>query len=562
MARDAEGGLNDSTLLYKTACPHPDCGSSDAFGVYDDGHGYCYSCDRPGPVDGEEVPETPAKGRRRMEGLISGTVEAIPNRKLDDRTCEKFNYQVGTFDGKKCHIAPYYDEAGNIVAQKVRLPGKDFTVLGDLKAALPLFGQHLCRDGGKLIVVTEGEIDAMSVTQAMGLTWPAVSLPNGAGGAKKSIAKALSFLERFDRVVLCFDEDEAGRKALEDCLPLFTPGKVFVATLPLKDANEMVKAGRSKELVDAIWGARAYRPEAIVDLDDIMDEAMEDASWGLPWPWVTMTRNTYGIRRSALYVWGAGTGSGKTTLMKQLMVTAMRPDLIEDHTDLFGRDDWRAPRKVASLFFEEQPKHTLRTMGGMVIRKRVHVPGTVYDKAELRAAMESFRGLFFPIKLRSRSWDEVQSTIRYLHHAEGIRDFFIDPMTALVATAEDERRALDGIMCELAGLAEELDVTIHLVSHLSTPDGKSHEEGGKIAEKHFRGSRSVAYWAHYMMGLERDKQDKNAPTLCRGLKDRLTGDAVGIFIAFTYDRESGLMIEAPIPEEGEDKPFGDESDEL
>src|SRR3546814_943217 len=73
------------------------------------------------------------------------------------------------------------------------------------------------------------------------------------------------------------------------------------------------------------------------------------------------------LRRAALYTWGSGTGSGKTTLMKQLMVTAMRPDLMEDHSQLFPMP---APRKVASLFFEEQPKHTLKTMAGMVIRKR------------------------------------------------------------------------------------------------------------------------------------------------------------------------------------------------
>src|SRR3546814_4580835 len=94
-----------------------------------------------------------------------------------------------------------------------------------------------------------------------------------------------------------------------------------------------------------------------------MDEACEEAEWGLPWPWVTFTKNTYGIRRAALYTWGSGTGSGKTTLMKQLMVTAMRPDLMEDHSQLFPMP---APRKVASLFFEEQPQHTLKTMAGMV----------------------------------------------------------------------------------------------------------------------------------------------------------------------------------------------------
>ena len=183
-----------------------------------------------------------------MAGLIHGAVEAIPARKLDDRVCAKYNYQVGTFNDKKCHIAPFYDAEGTMVAQKVRLPGKDFLVLGDLKEALPLYGQHLCRDGGKMIVVTEGEIDAMSVTQAMGLTWPAVSIPQGAPSAKKAISKALGFLEAFDKVVFMFDQDEVGQAALAECLPLLSPGKAFVATLPadMKDANDMVKANRSK----------------------------------------------------------------------------------------------------------------------------------------------------------------------------------------------------------------------------------------------------------------------------------------------------------------------------
>lgn len=545
----------ESQLLYKTSCP--ECGSSDANAVYDDGHTFCFSCRAYGREDGVagEAPSRP-KGPR-MEGLLRGSYEPLAKRKIDLETCQKFGYQVGEFNDRKCHIAPYYDESGAVVAQKIRLPGKDFLTLGKIEKAMPLFGQNLCRSGGKMIVITEGEIDAMSVTQAMGLNWPAVSLPKGAPNAPKSIAKALPFLAGFEKVVLCFDEDEVGREAVERCAMLLPPGKAFIAKLPLKDANEMVVEGRSKELVDAIWSAREFRPETIVDLDSIMDLANEAAQWGIPWPWVNMTRVTYGIRRAALYVWGAGTGSGKTTLMKQLMVTAMRPDLIEDHSEL---GITATPRKVASLFFEESPSHTLKTMGGMVLRKRVHVPGTEYDLDEHRAAMESFRGLYFPIRLRSRKWADVEATIRYLHEAEGVEDFFIDPMTALVATAEDERRALDAIMSELAGLAEELVITIHLVSHLSTPDGKSHEEGGRIAEKHFRGSRAVAYWAHYMMGLERDKQDPNCPTTVRGLKDRLTGDAVGPFIALEYDRESGLMIEVPLPDDG-DRPFKDETDD-
>jgi twinkle protein len=495
-----------------------------------------------------------------MAGLIEGVVEPLPKRSIDEKVCAKYNYRVSSFNGQKCHIAPYYDEVGTEVAQQLRMPGKDFPILGDLKQALPLWGQHLLRDGGKMVVVTEGQIDAMSVTQAMGLSWPAVSLPNGAKSAKKAISKALSTLERFDKVVLCFDEDDDGREALADVLPLFSPGKVYVVSLPagMKDANDMVKASRSKELVDAVWSAAKYVPDVLNEIDDaFIDDAMEEQGWGLPWPWVTMTKATYGIQRSALYTWGAGTGSGKTTLMRQLMACAIRPDLGEDHSAFMPMPE---PRKIACILYEEPVKRTLKNLVGVVMKQRIHVPGTVYDKDRAKQIAREMRPFINSISLKgARNWETVKSTIRYLAVAEDVKDFFVDPMTALTAGDENERQSLDGIMSELAELAESLDITIHLVFHLATPEGKSHEDGGRVQEKHFRGSRAVAFWSHYLIGLERDKQDPNCPTTIRGLKDRPTGDAVGPYMALAYDRETGLMNEVPLPE-GEGTAFGDETD--
>jgi twinkle protein len=271
-----------------------------------------------------------------------------------------------------------------------------------------------------------------------------------------------------------------------------------------------------------------------------------------------MTKATYGIRRSALYTWGAGTGSGKTTLMKQLALTAMRPDLGEDHSAFMPMPE---PRPIATILYEEPVKQTLKTLAGMAMRQRIHVPGTVYDKDEAKRLGREFRPLLKSVSLKgARNWGMVKSTVRYLAHSEGVRDFIIDPMTALTAGDENERQSLDGIMSEMAELAEELDITIHLVFHLATPEGKSHEDGGRVQEKHFRGSRAVAFWSHYLIGLERDKQDPNCPTTVRGLKDRLTGDSVGPFIALSYNKQTGLMDEAPLPDDS--NPFGDETHEL
>ena len=89
---------------------------------------------------------------------------------------------------------------------------------------LRLFGQHLWKNAGKRIVIVEGEIDALSVFEAMP-NWPVVSLPNGAQSAKKAIKNSLEFLESYERVVLLFDMDEPGQKAVEEVAEMFSPGK-------------------------------------------------------------------------------------------------------------------------------------------------------------------------------------------------------------------------------------------------------------------------------------------------------------------------------------------------
>ena len=49
---------DSSSFLYHTMCPH--CGSSDGYGVYSDGHGFCFVCntyDKPQEIhsDGKRV---------------------------------------------------------------------------------------------------------------------------------------------------------------------------------------------------------------------------------------------------------------------------------------------------------------------------------------------------------------------------------------------------------------------------------------------------------------------------------------------------------------------------
>ncbi|TBR30671.1 MAG: toprim domain-containing protein [Reyranella sp.] len=470
--------------------------------------------------------------------MIEGKTAALPKRNLTEETAKKWRYEVGKFKGKSVQIANYLDEAGKVAAQKLRFANKDFTVVGNLKDALPLFGQHLWRDKGRMVVVTEGEIDAMSVSQLQGHKYPVVSLPNGAQGAKKSVAKALDWLLGFEVVVFMFDMDDPGKEAASECAALLPPGRAKIAALPLKDANDMLKAGRGAEVIDAIWGAKEYRPDGVVSLKDIRDRVLAVPETGLPWVFPTLTKHTFGRRYGELYFVGAGTGVGKTDFLTQ--------QITFDVVDL--------GQKVGVFFFEQQPEETGKRLAGKLTGKRFHIPDGTWEQPELIEALDKLDahdGLRFYDHFGVTEWDVVKARIRYMAHAEGIRIFYLDHLTAFAAGAEDERKELERIMGELGGLVKELNIMMTAVSHLSTPEGKPHEEGGRVMIRHFKGSRSIGYWSHFMFGLERNTQsddpEERGTTTFRILKDRNTGNATGETFALAYDRDTGRLFETDMP---------------
>lgn len=476
--------------------------------------------------------------------LIEGEVKALAKRGITEETCRKFGYRVGTYsDGRPVQIAPYQTTDGEVVAQKIRFANKDFKFLGETKKA-GLFGQHLWRDGGKMVVITEGEIDAMSVSQLQSNKWPVVSIPNGAQGAAKSVAGELEWLNKFEKVVIMFDGDKPGREAAKEVASILPPGKAFIATIDgFKDANEALVAGQGSRVIDAMWNAKAFRPDGIVDVAAVEERALSAVAFsGLSWPWKSLDRLTYGRRRGELYGWAGGTGMGKTTCFKQ----------VQAH--LLATQD--TPIGVIAL--EEPPHHTIKTLAGVIDGVRYHVPGVEYDKDKLAATVRSLQGrVYLYDHFGAATFETIVEKMRYMRHSLGVRDFFLDHLTALAATmGDDERKAIDTMMAELSALTIELDCTIDYISHLTTPEGKAHEEGGRVQERHLRGSRAIAYWSHFIFALEGNKQDVDAPRRLRVLKDRFTGDSNGLVIGLKYDKSTGRMVEVPLDE---DSPFGDAS---
>jgi len=126
-------------------------------------------------------------------GLIDVEVDALESRKITLETAQHFGVGYGELFGERCQVYPYMDARGRVVAQKLRFQGKRFQIVGDAKK-MGLFGAHLWRDGGKYLIVTEGEVDALSYSQVQGNKWPVVSIPNGAQNALKDCKANLEWL--------------------------------------------------------------------------------------------------------------------------------------------------------------------------------------------------------------------------------------------------------------------------------------------------------------------------------------------------------------------------------
>lgn len=519
--------------LQRTQCPKCQDSGRDNLVYYSNGSAYCFACGYR-PETEEKIEVAPSNNN----SLLSGVISNISDRKLNSDTCQKYQYQLGQYTGylggeyvenEPVHIANYCDEFGQPVAQKIRDRQKRFKILGDF-SKVDLYGKQLFEPTEKFpIVITEGEIDAITVNQAFN-SMPVVSIPNGVNSARKVLKQNIIWLSKFKEVLLGFDNDEAGIKASKECVDLFEPGKVKIIKWSKKDPNEMLQEGLTDDIKKCVWNATTYRPDSIVTVDDIVVKKPEI---GLSWPWKQLTGLTYGIQPKSVYTIGGGSGQGKTEFMKDIIL----------HLAFHHK------ARVGAMFLEQSPDQTLIRLVGGILGKRLHVPGDDWNEEEIKDASSKLKdNVFFYNHFGSQNMDAVIDKIRYLVKGLDCKYIFLDHLTALAAEMDDERRGIDSAMSKLGGLVHELDFSLFLVSHLAKPkDDYSYEQGRQVTAASFRGSQSIQYWSSFMIGIERNKlaedERERMVTTVRILKDRFSGEADGCTMYLTYDRNSGKLVE-------------------
>lgn len=531
-----------SEFVEHTECPS--CGSRDNAGVYDDGHTYCFGCQTythpPQGQDGSspKIKLVQTKKTKKQKDLLpQGKIQSIATRGLTEQTCKFFNYTISELFDEEIQIANYVVDR-QIVAQKIRNESKEFFSRGDIANA-GLFGQHLFQQKGKMIIVTEGEIDCMSVSQIQNHKFPVVSVSMGSQSAANVITKNLEYFSGFESVILMFDMDDAGQKAAQECAQLFKPGKAKIANLPLKDANEMLLANRGPEVLDAMWKAKEYRPDGIVNGAELWEEFIrQDDAESVPYPWDGLNEKTKGLRKKELTVFTAGSGIGKSAIVREIGYHLIQQD-----------------QTIGVIMLEESIRHTLRAFVGLHLNKRLTLDMDDVSKSDLHSAFNdvvSSNRLFLYDHFGSTSSDNLVDRIRYLH-ALGCDYVVLDHLSIVVSSGlsegvasalNNERVLIDSIMTRLRSLVEETGVGLILVSHLKRPEGKSHEEGAATSLAQLRGSGGIGHLADMVIGAERNQQspDDVHKTRLRVLKNRYVGET-GLACTLEYNTDTGRLLE-------------------
>ena len=550
--------MEDKSNFVECHVPCNSCGSSDARSINDDGSSYCFSCQSYFPSSDKDIQFIKERGDNMQEarqlnvtdlGYHSGVSSAIKDRGINEDTCKKYGVKV-TYNGNgliQKHLYPYYDDKGTMIGTKTRfVKDKQFSIVGSTTNA-GLFGQQLF-NGGKYVTITEGEVDALSVYQMLGSKYPVVSIKNGVASALKDIKKSYTWLDKFDNIVINFDNDDVGRDASKKVAELFSPSKVKIVKLPeeFKDANDICKARKYEEYVKSWWNAPVHAPDGIIKgtslLNDVLEPVVKSTtSYG----WQGLDDLTYGIRSGELVTITAGTGLGKTSVIKELVYHIFKS----------------TKQNIGMIMLEESPKISALDIMGIEANlplRRPDISLSKEDKIEYFNKTLGTDRFYLYNHFGSNSVDNIIARVRYMAKALECKFIVLDHISMVVSSQEfgDERKSIDEIMTKLRTLVQETDCALLIVSHLKRPDGKGHEEGAVTSLSQLRGSGSIAQLSDMVLGLERDAQNENEvmrnTTFLRVLKNRfvgMTGPATYLF----YDKDTGRLHET-------DKPTGDEED--
>lgn len=246
----------------------------------------------------------------------------VRERKIPVPVLEK--YKIG--EQGMVIIFPFLLPSGELVlakARKAEAGAKPKPTAADCEPVL--FGWQAIEPNAREVLITEGEIDALSWA-AYG--WPAMSVPFGGGqGAKQQwIENDFERMERFERIYLALDMDKEGEAAAVAIATRLGRHRCYRVNMPRKDGNQCLLDGVAQEEMDAaVRGAASLDPEGLRKPMDFEDEVInlfwpaEGSHVGYRMPYDKLDKRLL-FRPAEVTLWSGASGSGKSQMLSDCAV--------------------------------------------------------------------------------------------------------------------------------------------------------------------------------------------------------------------------------------------------
>ncbi|WP_439671452.1 SF4 helicase domain-containing protein [Cupriavidus necator] len=416
----------------------------------------------------------------------------MTERKLSPETIQAF--KVGASKDDDTIIFPYL-RGGELVNVKhlalQRDPAGKKKTWQAADAEPCLFGWDLIADDAKAVLITEGELDAMSLYQ-YGLG--ALSINQGAGN-HQWIDSDFDRLERFQEIFLWFDNDEPGQKGAKEVANRLGLDRCRIVRFHLKDANEALQQGTTiDEISAALDSAERIEPADLRTPDAYLNEVLalfhdgpvNQSGATMPWPaWADRVR----LRPGELSIWTGISGHGKSDLLGQVVINLVK-------------------QGERACFFsgEIKPAKLLRHL---VVQACATCSPT---EPFIRAAHEWMNGaIWLYDHVGSIDQDSLLEAFRYAAKRYRVTHFVIDSLMKC-GIAEDDYKAQKGFVDRLCDFKNEFDVHVHLVAHARKGEGED-KAPGKLDVK---GTGAISDLADNVFTVWRNKrkelQDSPDPT--------------------------------------------------
>lgn len=572
----------DLSYEHKTACPK--CRSLGLDHSGDNGHCYgldtsgrhkgmhCFSCGF--SIPSEEHMEKSGWGYEYDEEFDNMGLEF--NKEIHDKLKENTGLDSKGYRGIRTDISKWFgvryeysETDGSVVktlypvtknyeisGYKVRHHPKDFRgALGEVGADADMFMQFRFKNPtNKTVIIACGEHDALATFQMMSDfsdkkgyedKIAVVSSTIGESGSHKQLVKHYDWFDQFSKVIYIPDQDEAGLMAMHKIAEVLPKGKMYVMTLPEKDANKMLLEGREKEFISAYYNAKPYSPDGVVGSSSLSQKIRESASMEkvpLP-PFMHKVQSLMagGIPLSRIVNLGAASGAGKSTISEECVyhwifnspyrvgVVSLESDAGEYGLKLLSR---HIGRKIDLIEDDDEKMELLNTPW-------------VVEKEKNLFQNEDGTDRFHLVDERDGGLESLKKTVESLVIKCGCKLIILDPLQDILDGLSNEEQAL--FLKWQKGLVKSHKVTFININHIrkSGSGGEANSTGANIHEEDFQGSSSIFKSAAcnllFTRNKEADTEVERNTTHMKMTKCRWTGRTNPHAGKYYYDNETHTL---------------------